>query len=577
MKLMLKYLWKYKWWVFLDFLSAFGFALVELGIPTIISSMVDRGIERNDTNYLFVQWIMMVGISIAGVLGTVLLGYCCVKISTSITRDIRQDVFEKTQTFSAAEIEHFGVSSLITRTNNDAYQIMMFLNSILRMAMIAPIMIIVSLALVIRISLPLSWIVIATIPLILLGVIFVGKVSEPISSRQQALIDRINLILRENISGIRVIRAFCKEPFEQERFEHPNDQYRKESSRLFMLMSFTEPTFFFLMNIAMMTVYWVSCSLLQIHSITLGQLLAFVEYVFHVMMSVMIFCMVFMMYPRANVSAKRIQAIFDTDPSIKDKKDALTCKRIETLLFEHVSFAYSDGTQVLHDISFSCKAGQKVAVIGSTGAGKSTLVQLISRLYDVSQGQILINGHDIRDYSRHSLRRQMGYVAQKARLFQGTILSNVKFGKMDGSLEEVKANCDIAQASEFIFSKPKGFDDPVEEKGMNLSGGQRQRLSIARALMMDASLYLYDDSFSALDFKTDRALREALVPKVKNAIFFVVASRISSIMDADLILVLDHGHLVGKGNHEQLMKSCSIYQNIAYSQLSRKEWDEHVE
>lgn len=572
MKLILKYLKKYKLLFLIDAISVFGFALVELGIPTLISRMIDQGVNTKDTSFLWSNWALMSIISIVGVCGTVILGYCSTRISTNVTRDIRNDVFEHAMTFSSAEMDKFGVSSMITRTNNDAYQIMLFLNVILRMALMTPVMMIVSIMLIVRISLPLSYIVLLTIPFILIGVFAVAKVSEPISENQQNSIDRINKILREHITGIRVIRSFNKEKNEEERFAKENRYYQRESSKLFKLMSCTEPTFFLLMNIAVMAVYFVSCSMLSAQTISIGDLIAFVEYIFHVMMSVLLFCMVFMMYPRANVSAKRIQAVLDTNSSIIEKENAYACDLIESLAFDHVSFSYPDGEEaVLSDISFTCKKGEKIAVIGSTGSGKSSLVKLMTRLYDATKGQVLINGKDIKEYQLNSLRNQIGYVAQKAHLFKGSIKENISFGKPDATMDEIEEAAKIAQAKEFIEVRDHQYEDEISEDGTNVSGGQKQRLSIARAIIMDPSLYIYDDSFSALDFKTDATLREALKPKVKDAIFFVVAQRISTIMDADMILVLNDGKLVGKGTHKELMNTCKIYQEIALSQLSRKE------
>ena len=574
MKLIWKYLMKYKKLFLLDFLSVFGFALVELGIPTIISDMIDHGIETKNTNYLYSHWLLMGVISVIGVSGVVLLGYCCSKISTNITRDIRNDVFEHAQQFSSAEMEKFGVSSMITRTNNDAYQIMLFLNTILRSALMTPVMICVSVMLILKISLNLSYVVLATIPIVILGVIIVAKVSEPISENQQSSIDRINQILRENITGIRVIRSLNKEKFEAKRFSKENDFYRKQSANLFKLMSCTEPSFFFLMNIATIIVYYLSCRYLNMNEITLGNVVAFVEYLFHVMMSVLIFCMVFMMYPRANVSAKRIMEVLETKPSIKNAKNANLLDTIKTLSFENVSFSYPNGEEaVLKNISFSCHAGQKISIIGSTGSGKSTLVKLMNRFYDVSRGSIQINHKDIKEYDLNSLRAQIGYVAQKAHMFKGTIRSNIGFGKSNATFEEIQHAASIAQASEFIMKRENQYEDEIAEDGTNISGGQKQRLSIARAILKKPSLYIYDDSFSALDFKTDATLRKALKPEVKNAIFFVVAQRISTILDSDIIIVLNEGEVVGIGTHRELMNNCKIYQEIAYSQLTQKELD----
>ena len=483
MKLIWKYLMKYKKWFLLDFISVFGFALVELGIPTIISDMIDHGIETQNTGYLYSRWLLMAIISVIGVSGVILLGYCCAKISTNITRDIRNDVFEHSQTFSAAEMEKFGVSSMITRTNNDAYQIMLFLNTILRSALLTPVMICVSVLLILKISLKLSYVVLATIPIVILGVILVAKVSEPISENQQNSIDHINQILRENITGIRVIRSFNKQEYEKKRFTKENNFYRNQSSRLFKLMSCTEPSFFFLMNIATILVYYLSCRYLDANMISLGNVVAFVEYLFHVMMSVLIFCMVFMMYPRATVSAKRIMEVLDTQPSIQNTKACLHLDDTQTLAFKNVGFSYPNGEEaVLKNISFSCHTGQKVAVIGSTGSGKSTLVKLINRFYDVSKGSIELNGINIRNYSLKSVRDQIGYVAQKAHMFKGSIRSNISFSKPGANLEEVKHAAHVAQANEFILKRENGYEDEIAEDGTNISGGQKQRLSIARVV-----------------------------------------------------------------------------------------------
>lgn len=465
---------------------------------------------------------------------------------------------------------------MITRTNNDAYQIMLFLNVILKSALLTPVMMCVSVMLILKISLELSYVVLATIPVVILGVIIVAKVSEPLSENQQKSIDHINQILRENITGIRVIRSFNKQEYEKKRFSNENDFYRDQSAKLFKLMSCTEPSFFFLMNIATVIVYYLSCTLLNSNAITLGNVVAFVEYLFHVMMSVLIFCMVFMMYPRANVSAKRIMDVLDTKPSIINDENSIQLDSIQTLSFKDVSFSYPNGEEaVLKNIDFSCHKGQKIAVIGSTGSGKSTLVKLMNRFYDVSRGLIEINGVDIRKYNLESLRTQIGYVAQKAHMFKGSIQSNICFGKPEASVEEMVHAATVAQASDFISTREHGYEDEIAEDGTNISGGQKQRLSIARVILKKPSLYIYDDSFSALDFKTDATLRKALKPEVKNAIFFVVAQRISTIMDSDMIIVLDEGQIIGMGTHAQLLKDCSVYQEIAHSQLTQKELDDY--
>ena len=577
MRLMLSYLKRYKGLVFLNFISVFGFALTELGIPTIISRMVDGGVAGGDREYLLKMGGLIVLISVVGILGTVVLGYCGARISTAVTCDIRNDLFEKVQSFSHREMNQLGVSSLITRTSNDALQIMNFMNIILRTAMLTPVMIAVSFTLIIMSSVKLSLIIAATVPFIILGVVLVAKISGPVSERQQTALDGLNRIFRENLTGIRVIRSFNNDARETERFGEQNQVFTNQSQKLFTLMSSTEPLFFLLMNIAALAIYFVASQMIDQSALQVGQLIAFMEYLFHAMFSVMLFCLVFMMYPRANISAKRIETVMNMTPDITDEPVGTQRvhddrEPIKEVIFEHVDFCYPDGEEaVLKDISFSARAGQTTAIIGSTGSGKSTLIQLIPRFYDVTGGRVLIDGVDVRQINSHKLREHIGFVAQKANLFSGTIEENIRFGRSEATDEEIRHAAEIAQAADFIMDKPNGFKERIVEGAGNLSGGQKQRLSIARALVRKPDIYIYDDSFSALDMKTDAVLRQALKPEVKNAIVIIVAQRVSTIMDADQILVLDEGRLAASGRHEELLKTCPLYYEIAASQLSEEE------
>lgn len=577
MRLMLSYLKRYKGLVFLNFISVFGFALTELGIPTIISKMVDGGVASGDREYLMKMGGLITVISIVGILGTVVLGYCGARISTAVTCDIRNDLFEKVQSFSHREMNQLGVSSLITRTSNDALQIMNFMNIILRTAMLTPVMIVISFTLIIMSSVRLSLVIAATVPFIILGVVLVAKISGPISERQQTALDGLNRIFRENLTGIRVIRSFNNDARETERFGEQNQEFTNQSRKLFTLMSSTEPLFFLLMNIAAISIYFIASQMINQSTLQVGQLMAFMEYLFHAMFSVMLFCLVFMMYPRANISAKRIEVVMNMTPDIQDeiseeKTVSDIGEHIEEVVFDHVDFCYPDGEEaVLKDISFTAKAGETLAIIGSTGSGKSTLIQLIPRFYDVTGGRVLINGVDVRQMNSHELREHIGFVAQKANLFSGTIEENIRFGREDATDEEVRHAAEIAQAMDFIMDKPKGFQEKIVEGAGNLSGGQKQRLSITRALVRKPDIYIYDDSFSALDMKTDAMLRQALKSEVKNAVVVIVAQRVSTIMDADQILVLDEGRLAAMGRHKELLKECPLYYEIAASQLSEEE------
>ena len=572
MRLIAKYLKNYKKVFLLNLLSVFGFALVELGIPTIVAQMIDKGVTTNDPSYILKMGGVIVIISIVGVGGTILMGYCCAFISTGITCDIRNDMFRKIQGFSNREYQKFGAASLITRTNNDAFQIQMFMNILFRTALMTPVMIFVSFTLVLRTSLPLSLIIISTVPVIIIGVLVVAKISEPLSENQQLSMEAINRISKENLSGIRVIRAFNNDPYEQKRFNEANNQYMKYSKKLFKLMSLTQPIFFFLMNIAGMGIFWVAANMIHAGHLEIGQLVAFMDYLFHAMFSVMLFCLVFMMYPRARVSAKRIEKVMNQEVAIKNQEDGIPLKgEVEEVVWDHVTFVYPDGEEaVLKDISFSAKKGETIAFIGSTGSGKSTLINLIPRAYDVSGGSIRINGRDIRDFNLASLRDAIGFIPQKTMLFRGTIADNIRFGKEDATDREVEQAARTAQAYDFIMEKG-GFDENITESARNISGGQKQRLSIARALVKRPKIYIFDDSFSALDFKTDATLRRELKKETRNAIVMVVAQRIASIMDADQIVVLNEGKIVGMGTHRELLKSCSIYHEIAVSQLSEEE------
>lgn len=572
MKLILHYLKRYKKLFIVNVISVFGFALVELGIPTIIADMLDVGVGNADTNYLIRMGIILGIISIIGVSMTILLGYCCAKISTAITRDIRNDIFTHAQTFTAYEFNQFGISSMITRTNNDAFQIQMFVNVLLRTALMTPIMFIASFVMTARASLPLSGIIAITIPLIILGVTIVAKISKPISENQQSKLDGLNRISRENLSGIRVIRAFDNDAYEQKRFDHTNEEFAGYSKRLFKVMMMTSPIFFLLMNVAGLCIYYVASILIQNGNLTLGQLVAFNDYLFHAMFSIMLFCTVFMMYPRAAVSAGRIKEVLDTKPLIRNTGKTTENKKEGTICFDHVTFVYPDGEEpVLKDVNFTAEKGETIAFIGSTGSGKSTLVNLIPRFYDVSEGAILLDGIDIREYDIFELRSRLGVIPQKAFLFHGTIADNIRFGKPDATMEEVEHAAKVAQAYDFIMEKDHGFEEEITESATNISGGQKQRLSIARALVRKPDVYVFDDSFSALDFKTDAILRKELKKETKDAIVMVVAQRISSIMDADQIIVLNEGNVVGKGTHKELLKNCDIYREIALSQLSEEE------
>ncbi|MEO2520838.1 multidrug efflux ABC transporter subunit EfrA [Enterococcus faecalis] len=573
MKLMWRYTMRYKKLLFADFICVFGFILIELGLPTILARMIDKGIIPKDMDYIYQQGIWMVVITIIGVAMNILLGYFGARITTNIVRDIRDDLFEKIQTFSHSEYESIGVSSLITRTTNDAYQIMLFMGNILRLGFMTPVMFIASLYMVMRTSPSLGMYVLGALPFLLLAVVGIARLSEPLSKKQQKNLDGINGILRENLSGLRVIRAFVNEKFEESRFNKVNETYTKSSKSLFRLMAAAQPGFFFLFNIVMVLIIWSGTVQISHGDLEVGNLIAFIEYIFHALFSFMLFASVFMMYPRAAVSASRIQEALDMEPAIREEEGVTETATKGYLEFKNVTFAYPGHAEspVIRNVSFKASPGETVAFIGSTGSGKSTLIQLIPRFYDVSEGEILIDGVNVKEYKLSALRNKIGYIPQKALLFTGTIADNLRYGKEDATLEEMEREIDIAQATEFVSQKPQGYDEPLSEGGTNFSGGQKQRLAIARAIIRNPEIYIFDDSFSALDYQTDANLRARLKKETTESTVLIVAQRVGTIMHADRIVVLNEGDVVGIGTHRELLETCPIYYDIAASQLSEEE------
>ena len=572
MKLMLKYLKRYPKLILLNTIGIFSFVAVQLGIPTVMAWMIDNGIGNGDIAYIKKMGGIMLIVCIVGGAGTILLTFASSRISTYMIRDIRNDVFAQSQKFSHTEYNKFGVSSMITRTTNDAFQLMLFSNLLFRTALLAPVMIIISVFMTIMTSINLSMVIGGSFPFIVAGVIIIAKLTNPLSEKQQRGMDRLNRISRENLTGVRVIRAFRKSEYESERFAETNDDYATNSKKLFKIMSFTQPAFFFLLHLAMMAVFWISSVMIDKGTLQVGQLVAFLEYQFHAMFSIMLFSMVFVMYPRAQVSANRIQELLDEEPLVNNPSEGITADNKGVVEFDHVTFQYPDGElPVIKDVSFTANKGETVAFIGSTGSGKSTLINLIPRFYDVTSGSIKIDGVDTRDYDLKALRQKIGFIPQKAFLFKGTIEENLKFGKPDATPEEIDHAIEVAQAKEFILNKPNKLQEFISEGAKNVSGGQKQRISIARALVRKPEVYIFDDSFSALDYKTDATLRAALKEETKESIVFIVAQRISTIMNSDKIIVLNEGEVVGMGTHKELLRSCNIYYEIADSQLTKEE------
>ena len=573
MKYIWSYLRKYPKLLLLDFLGAIFFVVVNLGLPTVLARMIDEGINRGDVERLYFWAIMMLVVIIAGVLGRIVLAYAAGKLTTSMVRDMRNDLYAKLQEYSHHEYEQIGVSSLVTRITSDAFVLMQFAEQGLKMGVITPMMMLSSIFMIFLTSPSLAWIVAVSLPFLAVVVWYVAVKTRPLSEKQQKTLDKINQYARENLTGLRVIRAFAREDFQEERFASQNEIYSDNSNKLFKLTGLTEPLFVQIIIAMIVAIVWFALKPLGVGSLKIGDLVAFIEYSFHALLSFLFLSNLFTMYPRTAVSSERLKEVLDMPISINPNEDGITETASRGYLeFDNVTFAYPGETEspVLHNISFKAKPGETIAFIGSTGSGKSSLVQLIPRFYDVTLGKILVDGIDVRDYQLKALRQKIGFIPQKALLFTGTIAENLRYGKEDASHEELDQAADVAQAKDFIESRKERFETHLAEGGSNLSGGQKQRLSIARAVVKEPDIYIFDDSFSALDYKTDATLRRRLKEVTQDATVLIVAQRVGTIMDADQIIVLDKGEIVGCGTHEELMKTNDIYREIAQSQLNNQ-------
>ena len=567
------YLRKYPKWLCLNFTAAIFFVIVNLGLPTVLARMIDEGINPRDIERVYFWAWVMFGVIIVGILGRIVLAYAVGKITTTMVMDMRNYLYEKLQEYSHHEYEKIGVSSLVTRMTSDAFVLMQFSDQMLKLGVITPIMMVSSILLILQTSPSLAWIVAISMPFLAVVVWYVAVKTKPLSEKQQETLDKLNQYARENLTGLRVIRAFAREEFQEEKFGQANAVYADNSNKLFKLTGLTEPLFVQIIIAMIVAIVWFALDPLGDGSLEIGNLVAFIEYSFHALLSFLFLANLFTMYPRTAVSSHRLKEIMDMPISIDPNENGVTETETKGYLeFDNVTFAYPGETEspVLHNISFKAKPGETIAFIGSTGSGKSSLVRLIPRFYDVTLGKILVDGVDVRDFNVKALRHKIGFIPQKALLFTGTIAENIRYGKEDASIEELDKAADVAQAKEFIESKEEQFDTHLAEGGSNLSGGQKQRLSIARAVVKEPDIYIFDDSFSALDYKTDATLRKRLKEVTGDATVLIVAQRVGTIMDTDQIIVLDHGEIVGRGTHEELLATNEIYSEIARSQLKNQ-------
>lgn len=557
----------------LTIIFLFGQVAGELALPSYMSDIINFGIIKGDMSYIYRTGSLMLLVALIISLCSIGAAFGASRTAAKSSAAIRGALFRKVTSFSSSELEQFSTASLITRSTNDVQMVQQSTVMVLRMACFAPIMGVGAVIKALRTSPSLSWTIALAVIIILciMGLAFVLVM--PKFKVLQKKLDRLNLIMKERLSGLLVVRAFTTEDFEEERFDEANLDLTRVNMFVNRAMSFLMPALMFVMNLSSVLIVWIGAKLIDVRSLMIGDMMAFMQYAMQVIMSFLFITMMFIMIPRAVVSVQRIGEVLEVQPSISDAEGCTELQDPKGVIeFRDVSFAYPDAEEkTLSHISFTANPGETTAIIGGTGSGKSSLISLIPRFYDVTEGQILLDGTDIRKISQKSLRENIGYVPQKGLLFSGTIASNLRFGKEDASLEDLTDAVTTAQSMDFIEEKPDGFDEAVAQGGTTVSGGQKQRLSIARALVKKPQIYIFDDSFSALDFKTDAALRSALKEKVGGSTFLIVAQRINTIMDADRIIVLNDGEIAGIGTHKQLIRDCGVYREIALSQLSEEE------
>lgn len=574
MTVIFRYFKPYIFYILMALALLFGQASCDLALPDLMSDIVNNGITTGDTGYIVETGVKMLGVALISAGCTVTVGFLGARTAAGVGRALRRDVFVSVEGFSNAELDRFSTASLITRTTNDITQIQQLIVMMIRMVFYAPIMAVGGILHALSKDKSMSWIIVLAVVLLFSVVFSMLSLVMPRFQIIQKLIDRLNLVVRENLEGILVVRAFDTQKFEEKRFDQVNRDLTRTNLFVNRTMSAMMPAMMLIMNLITLLVVWVGSNQVSAFKMEVGDMMAYMQYVMQIIMAFLMMSMMFILIPRAIVSIKRVVEVLVTKSTIVDSRQPVQvpqpCKGV--VEYKKVCFRYPGADEeVLTDISFTARPGQITAFIGATGSGKSTLVNLLPRFYDVTGGQILIDGLDIRKWPLHELRRNLGFVPQKGVLFSGTIGTNLAYGDRTASQEQIERAARIAQAMEFIESKPDRYDNLIAQGGSNVSGGQKQRLSIARALVKEAPVNVFDDSFSALDFKTDAKLRAALKEDTKTATQFLVAQRISTIMNADQIIVLEHGRIVGKGTHKELMDGCEVYREIALSQLSEEE------
>lgn len=574
MKYIWRLLWGYWWQLGLLVAATYGSVMATLSLPDFMAAIINNGIVGSDMAVIWHNGWQMIAVTLAGAVGTIVSVFFATRIATGLCQQLRDQVFARVEDYAVADFNRFSTASLITRSTNDIQQIQSTAIMLLRIALMAPIMAVAGLHKALANAPSLSWIIALAVAVLLVVIIGLFIAAMPRFQRLQSVVDKLNLVARENLTGLRVVRAFHTEAVEEAKFDTVNHELTKLNLVVNRLMMVMEPVMMLVMNLASVAVVWYGALAIGDGRLAIGNMMAFLQYALQVIMSFLMISMVFIMAPRAAVSVRRVAEVLDTEPSITDPTEPQPLApggtgRIE---FRNVTFAYPGADEsVLSNISFVAEPGQTTAFIGSTGSGKSTLVNLIPRFYDVSAGQILLDGVDIRKLRLTDLASQIGYVPQKGVLFRGSIASNIAYGAPEADKAAIAHAAEVAQASDFIAQLDDGMASAVAQGGSNVSGGQRQRLAIARALAAQPQVYIFDDSFSALDARTDAALRQRLAQELAGKTVLIVGQRIHTIAQADNIIVLDEGKIVGRGRHQELMKTCAVYQEIAASQLGEGE------